>query len=231
MKFCIIGDSWAADKTKNVQAVLSKEFSRANHTVDNLAAGGASNQGQLRYLEFEYLTHNQADCIVWFYTEPVRNFTEFVTLDYGNDANARAQLYPELTYKKFNKDFCYIATQDFAHAQRLYNRYKIPFVVIGGAGVVDPSIDKYTFSKWTLYSWNQEITQFDNMPINCYTHHLVKLLDKFTEYNKDEAFYEMSLLEKLETEMLSNRQKYPDGKHPTMDYYPQLVERILKGIK
>jgi hypothetical protein len=231
MKFCIIGDSWAGNKTKNVQTILNKEFAKANHTVDNLADGGASNQGQLRYLEFQYLKHNQADYIIWFYTEPVRNFTEFITLDYGNDDAAASQLYPELTYKQFNKDFSYVATQDFALAQQLYDCYKIPFVVVGGAGVVDPLIDKYTFSNWTLHSWNQEIIQFDRMPINCYTHHLVKMLDKFTEYNKDEALCEMTLLEKLEAEMLSNRQKYPDGRHPSMAYYPLLVERILKEIK
>ena len=231
MKFCIIGDSWAGNKTKNVQTILSKEFAKAGHIVDNLADGGASNQGQLRFLEFQYLEHNTADYVVWFYTEPVRNFTEFVTLDYGNDANTVAQLYPELTYKQFNKDFSYVATQDFSHAQRLSDHYNIPFVVIGGAGTVDPLISNYTFSKWTLHSWNQEIIQFDRMPKNCYVHHLVKLLNKFTEYNKDEALYEMTLLEKLEIEMLTNRQKYPDGRHPSMDYYPLLVERILKEIK
>ena len=231
MKFCVIGDSWAGNKTKNVQAVISKGFANANHTVDNLADGGASNQGQLRYLEFQYLERNSADYIIWFYTEPVRNFTEFVTLDYGNDTTVASQLYPDLTYTQFNKDFSYIATQDFAHAQRLYDCYKIPFVVIGAAGVVDPIISKYTFSRWTLHSWNQEIIQFDNMPINCYTHHLVKLLNKFTEYNKEEALYEMTLLEKLETEMLTNRKKYPDGRHLSMDYYPLLIERILKEIK
>ena len=98
MKFCIIGDSWAGNKTTTVQTVLSNEFARTNHTVDNLAASGASNQGQLRYLEFQYLERNNADYIIWFYTEPVRNFTEFVTLDYGNDANVAAQLYTDLTY-------------------------------------------------------------------------------------------------------------------------------------
>jgi hypothetical protein len=231
MKFCIIGDSWAGNKTKNVQTILSKEFVMANHTVDNLADGGASNRGQLRYLEFQYLEHNSADYIIWFYTEPVRNFTEFITLDYGNDIEAALQFYPNLTYQQFNKDFSYVATQDFALAQQLYDHYKIPFVVIGGAGVVDPLISEYTFSKWTLHSWNQEIVQFDRMPINCYTHHLVLMLDKFSEYNKEEALHEMTLLEKLETEMLTNRQKYPDGRHPSMDYYPFLVERILKEIK
>lgn len=235
MHICVIGDSWGGNVDCNY-GVFSRLFDKFGHSITNISAGGASNQGQLRNLEFQKLDKgNTFDCVIWIYTEPARDFTEFVSLDYGNDTKAAAELFPDLTYLDFDLDLKYIANQNFKCAQRLFEKYKIPFVVIGGAGVVDKDIDNYTFSLSTMHSWNQVISQLDSMPVNCYTHHVVKMAD-FAKYDKLAVLTELNKIEILEKTMKSDIRKYPDHLHPAVDLYTELVEFIisqfeLKGIQ
>jgi hypothetical protein len=228
MNFCIIGDSWAGNFPCNL-GIFQKILEPLGHTIVNISAGGASNRGQLQQLEFQILNKNtNFDYIIWIYTESVRDFTEFVSLDYGDDVNAAKTMFVDLTYCNFYQDLNYIANQDFKYAQRLFEKFGIPFVVIGGAGVVDQDIKNYNFSEWTLHSWNQEISNLPDMPINCYTHHVVKMAD-YANYDKKTILAELNKIESLELAM-KNKIKYPDTRHPSTELYPELVNRILKNI-
>ena len=83
MKLCVIGDSWAGiDPYKELIINL---LSQAGHSVINLAHGGASNHGQLQNLQYELLEKDKVDYIIWFHTEPVRDYTEFISMTYSFD--------------------------------------------------------------------------------------------------------------------------------------------------
>ena len=231
MNFCIIGDSWGGNFPSNLN-IFHKILEPMGHTVTNISAGGASNRGQLQQLEYQVLNNNSDfDCIIWIYTETVRTFTEFISLDYGSvdDIDVAKTVFSDLTYCDFYQDLNYIANQDFKYAQRLFEKFSIPFVVIGSAGVVDQDVNKYNFSLWTLYSWNQEISGLKNIPINCYTHHVIKMAD-YGNYDKKTVLSELEKIELLEKAM-KDTTKYPDTRHPSIDFYPDLVERILAIVK
>lgn len=230
MHFCVIGDSWGGNFECNL-GVFEETLSAHGHTVDNISSGGSSNQGQLRKLEYNYLETNTPDYIIWIYSEPVRDFTEFVSLRFGDDANAVKDTYPNLTYTEFYQDLTYLATQDFRHAQRLYDAYKVPFIVVGAAGQVDRSIDNFTFSALTIHNWSQEIAKLEHMPVNCYLDHVLWMCEWKNTYNRQEVLEEISLLQSLEHVMLTDAQRYPDGHHAAREFYPPLIERILTNIK
>jgi len=226
MNFCVIGDSWGGNIPYNL-GIFQKILEPLGHTVTNISTGGASNRGQLQQLEYQVLENNSNfDCIIWIYTEPVRNFTEFVSLDYGDDINAANTMFPDLTYCNFYQDLNYIANQDFRYAQQLFEKFNIPFVVIGAAGIVDQDIDKYNFSLWTLHSWNQEISGIKNIPVNCYMHHVVKMID-YGNYDKTTVLSEIEKIELLEKLMKDDNITYPDNFHPSIDFYPDLIKKIL----
>ncbi len=230
MRICVIGDSWAGGMDYNLN-IFQKLFAPHGHSIVNIGGGGASNQGQLRKLEYDVLAKDHDfDLILWIYTETVRNYTEFVTLQYGDDSSAVKTMYHELTYQDLYQDFKCLANQDFKHAQRLFNKFHIPFFVVGGAGKVDSDVNNYSFASWVKKSWNQEISQLDEMPINCYTHHLIQMI-KHGNYNKTQALQEMSRTDTLESLMRSDSRKYPDGAHPSIDYYPELVDQVILKIK
>lgn len=230
MKICIIGDSWGGS-INNYIGVFENLFAKHKHSVLNISAGGASNRGQLQMLEYQVLNKNSDfDLIIWIYTEPVRNYTEFVTLEYGDDESAVTTVYSELTYHDLRQDLEILAQKDFEHAQRLFNVHHIPFFVIGGAGRVTDSIDNYSFASWVKKSWNQEISCWKKIPTNCYTHHLVRMV-RHGNYDKKQSLEELDFTDRLEKFMYSNKKQYPDGRHPNIEYYPGLVDQIIKQIQ
>jgi hypothetical protein len=235
MKFCIIGDSWGGNYAP-IQGCLDTALTTAGIDFLNVSHGGASNFGQLRLLDYQVLKSKQIDFnfILWLHTEPVRDYTEFVSLDYGNDNAAGKTQFPNLTNIEFYKDLEYIENQNFKYAQQLYNEYKIPFLVIGGAGPVSKSIEQYNFAHWVLPNWHQQFSKFTGiMPVNCYDHHVVKMADH-GRYSKSEVLEELTNIEKLHlfnSNILSHEPGiFVDSGHPHTQMYLPLVNQILENI-
>jgi hypothetical protein len=233
MKFCIIGDSWTGwgsvqkppppQKDMPYLAPIDNYLIKHGHTVSkNTSAGGASNFGQLQMLEYQ-ADFTKFDCIIWMYTEPARNLTEFA------DTYQFAKQYPDITRKNFYKDMDYVQTQDFKCAQRLYETYKKPFIVIGGAGKINKLDVDYPFIQQVLPNWNQLLCGLENMPVNCYFHHVATLLESPSfNYNKAEILEEIENLEQLAQLMKNNKELYYDEFHPSMHLYGEMLEKLLK---
>lgn len=226
MKLCIIGDSWASN------AERSCSYLELNHILDrysckyiNVSAAGASNFGQLQILKYQILENykNDFDYIVWVHTEPARDFTEFISLDYGP---IKDDHFSDISLTKFYQDIEYINRQNYNFAQQLFLKFNIPFFIIGGAGPLPDYVNEYSCFSKKIKSWNQEICEFKKMPENCYTHHLIKMID-YGRYTPTEVYEELAAVDKLEKFMRRRLDLYPDGAHPNKVFYQNLVERIL----
>ena len=233
MKFCIIGDSWTG-WTRNPEdprystmylPAMEQYLNKHGHIVTtNISQGGASNFGQLRMLEYN-VNFNDFDYIIWLYTEPSRNLTEFVGT---NDLKVQ---YPELSFKNFYKDLEYVQRRDFLYAQRLFKKHKKPFAVIGGAGQINTDDIAYPFISWLLPSWNKEISKLEPMPVNCYVHHTAILMESTQfDYDKQEILNELDNLKNLARLMKNNQDLYHDEYHPSPHLYESLLERMLMQI-
>ena len=237
MKFCVIGDSWGLTSPtipgyQGLDLILQKR----GHEVVNVSQSGASNFGQLLVLDFQVLQQGQTDFdyIIWLHTEPVRDFTEFISLHYGveSDDNLGRQQFPELTFRHFYKDLEYLNDRNYAYAQQLYETYHIPFLVIGGAGKLNESIKNFGFVHWSQISWFQQILNLNDslsIPKNCYHHHVLRMCDG-RYYNRAEFLEEIELLDQLEKAMLEDPTKFPDGGHVAEHLYVPMLDQLLKSI-
>lgn len=228
---CIIGDSWAGAIASH-EGVFSRILGPAGFDVTNIAVAGASNQGQLRLLQYQYLEQGiKFDQVVWFYVEPVRDFTEFISLDYGDDTEAKNTTFAGLTYHDFYADLEYLARHNFEHAAKLAVTYDIPFLVIGGGGVIPRSFDFSPAIQILTRSWNQEIAGLETMPWNIFTHHVIMMADFAGTYNRQQILEELELLEKLESVMKNDAVRYEDTLHPSLHLYPALGDRIIQTLR
>jgi hypothetical protein len=240
-----MGDSWGARKISNKdpieqavgydpqKLIVDQLLEQRGHTILNISKNGASNFGQLKTLRYSILENNLVnfDYIIWFHTEPVRDFTEFISLDYnnpGDELDGKIQ-FPELSFRNFYTDIEYLKFQNFKYAQNLYKDFNIPFVLIGGAGPIGHMPTQFNFVHWKLNSWNQQLCGFESMPKNCYLHHVVKMAD-YGKYTRKEALEEITLLEKLNTFMSNNPKIYGDTSHPSVNLYPAIIDQILAHL-
>lgn len=229
MHLCVIGDSWAGNVSCNL-GIFDRLFGDLGHGITNISSGGASNFGQLKKLEYEHLRKGaRFDCVLWIHTECARDFTEFVSLQYGNDEHVRKSQFPAVGLHDLYADFGHIQLQNFRYAQDLFDNFSAPFIIIGGAGPVHVPLDSFTFVPWHLPSWNQEICKLDIMPWNCYTHHVVKTVE-FGRYDKKQVMHELDGVDFLEKLMRKRKDLYPDGAHPSLNFYPDLVRRVHEKL-
>jgi len=237
LKLCVIGDSWGTNNPDYWSyGFVDKSLKQKGHEVFNISHAGASNFGQLLVLDYQVLQQNKTnfDYIIWFHSEPARDFTEFISLDYGEeiDDSLGQTHFPELTFQDFFKDLEYINNQNYEYAQKLYNQYHIPFLVIGGAGKLNDSIKNFDFVHGQIPCWFQEILElYDNLsiPKNCYHHH-VSLMCQGRSYNRQEVLQEIELLDKLEDIMKNNQIIFPDSLHPAENLYTPMFDLLLNNI-
>ena len=246
MNLCIMGDSWGSrhvvdrlpdesmDEYRKKQSIITQLLEYKGHSVVNIAEGGASNFGQLKKLRYNVLEKKLVDFdyIIWFHTEPARDFTEFITLEYSCEGNTkldRKNQFPNLSFKHFFNDINYLKIQNFKYAQDLYDRLKIPFILIGGAGLIGNIPDKFNFVHWKLNSWNQELCGLEVMPTNCYTHHVLRMIE-YGNYDRVESLEEIKNIEKLTTIMHNNMELYSDKHHPSINLYKDIIDQILTHL-
>lgn len=228
MKLCVIGDSWA--DIDEYRTLIENLLGQAGHSVINLSKGGGSNHGQLQNLQYGLLEKNKVDYIIWFHTEPARDYSEFISMIYSFD-HIPSPYFSNIGKKNLIEDLHFLNTQNYQYAQDLYEQYHTPFLVIGSAAPLSPSIENFSFFQYKIDSWNKQISGFEDMPLNCYTHHLVRMLTHNKEYKSEQAFEELQKTDKLEIFMRSDKQKYPDTAHPNLCFYPDLLNNILNFLK
>jgi hypothetical protein len=174
MKFFILGDSWGLGEwrihNKIMELVpdtgIDYYLRKLGHTVTNVSAGSASNFGQLRNAYWTLRKNTDYDYIIWFHTEPIRDVLETVIDDAVVDGLIQYPEYKNIT--DYVEAMEYINNCNYNYAQNnIYNEFGIPFIVIGGIGRLDESIDSYEFAKYKIYSWPEELLHIDyHLPKN-----------------------------------------------------------------
>jgi len=239
MKFLIIGDSWGVGEwrlTNDTRGCVSipntgldfylKKF---GHTVNNLSYGGEGNFGQLRYACHKLMTENSDyDYIIWFHTEPVRDIVQFVL----NQVEAGQQQYPNIQGKSFVDAMQYVNLCNYQYAQReIFERFDIPFIVIGGVGKLDHTIDNFAFAQIKIYSWLKELLALDSVPHNFLKYDGVDAVYDYLKPNGiEQVLTEIERGEALQ-DLTKDHVNFPDGMHPRRTEFEKLANRILNMLK
>ena len=235
MKFFILGDSWGLGEWKIINKImtlvpdtgLDYYLHNAGHITTNASVGCASNFGQLRNAYWRLKENSNYDYIIWFHTEPVRDIIETV-LDDNIDGPIQ---YPNFkNIKDYNEAITYVNECNYNYAQKMFEEFDIPFIVIGGVGRLEDSIDNYAFAKHKIYSWTAEILNLDyKLPRNIYSRHDFDRIFSITSYNKNQLLEEIDLALQYRT-LLVDSPLFPDNAHVIRNEYEKLAHRLLKLI-
>lgn len=135
----------------------------AGHEANNICVGGDSNINQLRMLE-QHLSEDAAyDHIVWFHTEPIRDWQRGnypLEEDFYKERLPHPQGYDEVIRTWFR------LTYDIAES--IYQKHAIPFTVIGGMTALPNMIHDYSFVHRYIKDWANEqiLAQYCDHPDN-----------------------------------------------------------------
>ena len=233
MKFFILGDSWGVGEWKWDRGIIKPVpdtgvdyyLTKQAHDVHNVAAGSASNFGQLRHTNSCLENFSDYDYIIWFHTEPIRDIIETIM---GNEPDS-GQQFPNFDITNFFACMKYLHYRNYQFAQQLYKTYKIPFVVVGCNGVVDDSIHDFDFARVVYKSWAAELLNYtDTIPLNWRLERLHLIMDHYgNKLDRTQLLSEISLMEKLDNAM---KYQFPDGMHPSRQQYEKLSSFIINDI-
>jgi hypothetical protein len=238
MKFFILGDSWGLGEYQQVDGKLELvpdsglEFylTQLGHSVTNISAGSASNFGQLRDAYWRLREHCDYDYIIWFHTEPIRDIVETVIHD---PVDGPTQ-YPNFrTIKNYADALTYINESNYAYAQdTIYNEFKIPFIVIGGVGRLEHSINDFDFAKYRIHSWMQELLNLDyQLPRNqMIWNRWHEVFDTFDYSDRQHVVEELEFAERYQ-DLLKQNPLFPDDMHVIGPEYQKLAIRLLEMIQ
>ena len=240
MKFFIIGDSWGQgeypltpndDLSSIPNTGLDFYLTQLGHTVKNNSKGGACNFGQLRHAY--WTLKDSVDCdydyIVWFHTEPVRDIVEHV-IDDPVDGPIQ---YPEFSsIKDINQAMQYINECNYRYAQDIiYQEFQIPFIVIGGVGRVEESIDRFEFARYKIYSWTEELLNLEyRLPRNQMRWHRWHEVFSTFSYDRAQTLEELDAVSNFQ-QLLKKSPLFPDDMHVIRTEYEKLAHRLLEIVK
>lgn len=237
-RFLICGDSWGVGAYRYIgnpptaiesipNTGLDYFLHKQGHVVTNIAKGADSNYLQLKLLVSTLQESNDYDYIIWIQTETNRDIVDTVI---GNSIESVAQ-YPDFDFADFKKCMSYIKGRNYQYAQYIYNKFKVPFILIGGLSAIDSSIDKFNFAKLVIPSWLNDITegQYD-LAENMHQDIILKVLDKFTTIDKEFMIAELDKMKLIE-DALENHPNFSNGVHPNAVQYEKLAIRILHELE
>jgi hypothetical protein len=239
MKFFILGDSWGVGEwsKKSGRFVpvpntgLDYWLAQAGHSVTNISAGSAGNFGQLRHAYWTLDSHSDYDYMVWFNTERIRDIQEIVL----DDPAESAQQYPDIDLSDLNAALDYVLLRNYQYAQQLYDRYQIPFIVIGGQSPVPDQIKDYSFAHWVIKSWLAELLDLNDVPPENTFFSWEKLQSILNHFRMDVREYILNNSQQLNRaneicKLAAHSERFPDNGHPGRQCFQQLADRILKMI-
>jgi hypothetical protein len=236
MKILLMGDSWGQGEYRNATPIPytgpERYLKELGHRVNNVSAGSACNFGQLRNTYWTLRENSDYDCIVWFHTEGVRDIQQIIMRD-PVDA---PQQYPEFTmHYNLAKSLHYINEQNYAYAQRCFNEFNIPFIVIGGQGPVDPIINRYSFAQHIIPSWMQQLLGADFVaPVSCFNN-WPQVEDVIEHFDLDYRQFVIENMEDLDLieqtyQLVDQSALFPDNIHPSRECFKQLAQTISGWI-
>jgi hypothetical protein len=195
---------------------LSHYFNELGNFSRTIAHGGDSNTNQLMLLE-DYLAYNSDwDHIVWFQTEPVRDWITGYLID---------------NIKELDLNFDEWFIEIYDRAQKIYDEHHIPFTFIGGLCPAHPSIENYTFAKYLIKDWYKDFgyiptntprpynSSFDNLDIFLKEYEDKLDNEKVVKYLEDgENFWNQ----------MRNNKKYLIQDHPSALANQELANYLVK---
>ena len=237
MKFFILGDSYGVGeyyfKNRIARSIpdtgLDYYLTQLGHSCTNVSVGASCNFGQIRNAYWHLKENSEYDYIIWFHTEPVRDIVEHII----DDPVDGPKQYPKFkNIKDFNRALQYVNDCNYKFAQeKIYKEFNIPWVVIGGLGRLEDSINNYTFAHHKIYSWVEELLNLNfSLPRNLLVtwHRSFEVFDHF-EYDKQQVLDELRNVEKYEN-LLKESPLFPDNSHVIRTEYKKLADRILKML-
>jgi len=237
MKFFILGDSWGVGEWTKINGKfesipstgLDHWLQEKNHSVTNISAGSAGNFGQLRHAYWTLDQHSDYDYIIWFHTESIRDIEEIVI----NDPDEARIQYPDFDPSNIDQALQYIQLQNYNYAQQLYERYQIPFVVIGGQSAVTDTIKNYSFAHWVIASWLQELLKLDYLPPEntFFSWKKLERILKHFEINSKQYILDHHAqldLSRGIQQLAKHSELFPDNAHPCGRCHQALAKRILQ---
>lgn len=241
MKYLIFGDSWGcgewhknivyADHAPDARYVPANEprkywsseiiagtdvgtyLKELGHDAVNISKGGDSNLNQLRDLEQHLKTNNDYDRIIWFFTEPMRDIL-------NNNIELDVKFISRNTYQNLIRDWNY---HSFYQADRIYQNYQIPFILIGGMEPVQAPRD-FEFCLGCLSDWTNTLI-LDKPVDHPYNAGKFRNLVEFENINFDLEFVNEELKRcQSWIEMCYSNPHFPDYGHPDRHCHKQLAQ-------
>jgi hypothetical protein len=229
-KFLICGDSWGVGAYKYIgdpptsityipDTGLDYFLTQHRCQVTNISKSADSNFLQLTALESKLAESNDYDYIIWMQTEPNRDLI-----------NSKYK-YPNFDINNFKQSMEYVKDINYQYAQVIYNRFKIPFIVVGGLSVVGNSIGIYSFAKLVITSWLSDITEGKyDLAENMHQDIILKVLTEFTPKDKKFILEELDKMKAIE-DTLETHPNFSNGVHPNAEQYKKLAVRILSELE
>ena len=233
-RFLICGDSWGVGAYRYIgnppvsiepiaNTGLDYYLTQSGHVVTNIAKGNASNFLQLKELATVLETDNNYYYVIWFQTEPNRDIINTVL---GNKLESAIQ-YPQFDITDFSKCMSYIKDRNYYYAQCVYDKFKVPFIVVGGLSSIDPTIKNYSFPAAVIPNWLDDITdsQYD-LAENMHQDNMLTVLTNFTNVDKVYMVEELDKMKVIE-DALETHPNFSNGVHPNAQQFEILTSRLL----
>lgn len=229
-KFLICGDSWgvgAYQYTGNpstglipiANSGLDYFLTQRGCEVTNIAKGADSNFLQLVALRSALEKNSNYDFIVWIQTESSRDLIDSI------------DQYPNFDINNFKKSMSYVKDTNYHYIQSVYDKFKIPFIVIGGLSAVDDIINNYTFTKLIIPSWLNDITEGKyELAENVHQDNILDVLTTFPPRNKKFILEELDRMKVIENS-LEIHPNFSDGIHPNIQQFEKLAIRIINELE
>jgi len=194
------------------------------HTVQNIAEGGDANFRQLLSCRKELEKNSNYDYIVWFHTEPIRDYLlNLIQLPDSLLENLKE-------YDGYDKLIEHWFKETYQQYEEIYQQYKIPFFVIGGMTPLPDYINNFNFVKHKIVNWSKEYI-FENSPehplnagqfYNFVEKHIISMDLKRIDIETEKI--------KKWTSYCAMHKHFPDWGHPDNECHQKLAEIILKEI-
>jgi hypothetical protein len=253
MKFLIVGDSWGCGEWSK-KFLISEEspgsgwtssmetdmwhfsyviphthigiyLEELDHSYTNLCIGGDSNINQLHILAKHLRTDAAYDMIIWFHTEPMRDWRHN---NYKLSDSFYKERLPHPDGYDSVVDTWYSIT--YGIAEDIYEEYKIPFTVIGGMSPLHERIHEHSFVQHYIRDWANEhiMDRYCEHPHNAaqFRHFVEAYMDIM---HPDRALSEAEASNKwLQTCYMDP--SFPDWGHPDRQCHKNLAEWIHANI-
>ena len=258
MRFLIMGDSWGTGEWRKVFTVAkhspgpswSKSINpdewfynesvpdtdighylrKMGHEAVNIAISGDSNINQLALLRDHLSDRSDYDMIIWFHTEPIRDYTNHFSKPIHRFKNQLQRLDNDFSefdsYDRIMSEWFDITYYQY---QELYDQYQIPFFAVGGMSPLHPVIDDYTFARYKLVDWCNELIFDEYVPHGYNDGKFSSFSTIFPNFNDVRMIKEgRSSLKYIQHTF--NHANFPDWGHPDGRSHEYLAAWILEQL-